>query len=51
MKIWNEKEVIKKQFDSFKKVEKRKYLKKSDHIDVLENTLEYKKLEIERLII
>ena len=39
MKTSNVKEVIKKQFDSFKKVEKKKYLEKSDHIDVLDNNL------------
>ena len=38
-----------KYFEEHKKVEIKKYVEKSDLVDILENTLDNKKLEIERL--
>ena len=45
----DEKESVRKQFENYRKAEKKELLEKSDLIDILENTLENRKSEIERL--
>ena len=48
-KVSNEKEGIRKQFESYKRVEQKKILEKSDLVDVLELTVENRNSEICRL--
>ena len=45
----DEKESVRKQFENYRKAEKKELLDKSDLINILENTLENRKSEIERL--